>query len=59
LRDLDITIIRQLCATHKIEWTIHVSKRLLQRNISALEEETSIGNGVINEMLVMQRNIGR
>jgi len=49
LRFLDITIIRQLCAAHKVEWTIHFSKRLLQRSISAFEEETSISNGAIIE----------
>ena len=46
---MDIAKIRQLCAAHKIEWTIHVSKRLLQRNISTFEIETSINYGAIIE----------
>ena len=46
---MDIVKIRQLCAEHKIEWTIHVSKKLLQRSISAFEVETSISNGDIIE----------
>jgi len=49
LRNLDINKIRQLCAEHKVEWTIHVSKRLLQRSISAFEVEVSISNGIIIE----------
>ena len=46
---MDIEKIRQLCAARKIEWTSHVSKRLLQRGISSYEVETSISNGVIIE----------
>jgi len=49
LSDLDINTIRQLYSAHKVEWTSHVSKRLLQRGISSSEVEASINTGAIIE----------
>ena len=46
---MDIIEIQQYCTSHKIEWTLHAAKRLLQRGISALDIEASIWNGVIIE----------
>ena len=46
---MDIEEIRQLCQAHKIEWTLHVAKRLIQRGISANDIDSSIINGEIIE----------
>jgi len=46
---MDINEICQYCISHKIEWTLHVTKRLLQRGISSLDVETAILNGEIIE----------
>ena len=46
---MSISEIRKYCSTRKIEWTLHVAKRLLQRGISANDVEASIQNGSIIE----------
>ena len=46
---MNIEKIRQLFATHKIEWTLHAAKRLMQRSISSNDIESSVLNGVIIE----------
>ena len=46
---MDIAEIRQYCEKRKIEWTLHVAKRLLQRGISAHDVESAMHNGSIIE----------
>jgi len=46
---MDLTQIRKLCSEHKIEWTQHVAKRLLQRGVSAVDVVATLLNGEIIE----------
>lgn len=46
---MDITIIQKLCSEHKLRWTDHIFKRLVQRNISMDDVQKVILNGEIIE----------
>ena len=46
---MDIFEVRRLYDANNVEWTSHVSKRLIQRGISSTEVSESIANGVIIE----------
>ena len=46
---MDLAIIRRLCSEHKLEWTLHGTKRLLQRKITAEEIDATVMNGDIIE----------
>ena len=46
---VDIEGVRELCAAHKIEWTLHGAKRLLQRGIPAGDIDAAIMSGEVIE----------
>ncbi len=47
--EMDLNIIRELCRSEKLQWTDHIFKRLLQRDISMSDVQTAILNGEIIE----------
>lgn len=49
MNELTIDFIRELCATGKIKWTIHVLRKLQERGIYREDVYCAIGNGKIIE----------
>lgn len=46
---MDLSLIRQLCSSHKLRWTKHIFLRLAQRGISMEDVQTAILNGELIE----------